>query len=238
LKITAIIFSRLNSKRLFRKSLIKISNKTLIQHIIDRLKKINEINEIILATSKSKIDKELVKVAIKNNIKIFRGSENNVLKRTYECINKYKINFFLRVCGDRIFFDNKFINSVLKNLKTNSKLTKKYDLISNNSKEKKVDQGLTVEFVSKKCIKKIISKKKINSYNKEHITSYIYENLDKFSFKRIRSPGHHFHKLKYTIDVKKDVLKAKKIIAKLKKNDLYNFNKIYLETKKLNYDIK
>ena len=52
-----------------------------------------------------------------------------------------------------------------------------YHLISNNLGRNKIDEGLTLEFISKNCIKKIISnKKKINSFNKEHITSYIYEN--------------------------------------------------------------
>ena len=65
IKITAIIYSRLNSRRLFKKGLIKIGNKYLLEHVIDRVKKIVNIDQIILATTQSKIDSKLVEISKK-----------------------------------------------------------------------------------------------------------------------------------------------------------------------------
>lgn len=233
IKITAIIYSRLNSRRLFKKGLLKVGNKYLIEHVIDRVKKILNVDQIILATTQSKIDSKLAEISKKKKIIIFKGSEQNVLKRTYDCIKKHKINLFLRVCGDRIFFDNQFIDKISKKIKNNSKMFSNYHLISNNLGRNKIDEGLTLEFISKNCIKKIISNKKINTFNKEHITSYIYENPKKFNIKKIISPDYHFKKIKYTIDEKNDLIKANKILRKLNKNDLYNFRKIYLKAKNI-----
>ena len=176
IKITAIIYSILNYIKLFKNKNLKVWNKYLIENVIYRVKKILNVDQIILATTQSKIDSKLVEISKKKKVIVFRGSEQNVLKRTYDCIKKHKINFFLRVCGDRIFFDNQFIDKISKKIKNNSKMFSNYHLISNNLGRNKIDEGLTLEFISKNNIKKIISNKKINSFNKEHITSYIYEN--------------------------------------------------------------
>ena len=65
IKITAIIYSRLNSRRLFKKGLLKVGNKYLIEHVIDRVKKILNVDQIILATTQSKIDSKLAEISKK-----------------------------------------------------------------------------------------------------------------------------------------------------------------------------
>ena len=49
--------------------------------------------KIVIATSKNKIDK-ILNIAKKNKIKVFRGSENNVRKRTIDCCLKFKIDAY------------------------------------------------------------------------------------------------------------------------------------------------
>lgn len=226
MKIGAIIYSRLNSRRLHQKGLLEIGGKKLIDHVIDRTKKIKNIENIILATSKSKIDYKLEDIAKKKKILFFQGSEKNVLKRTNDCLKKYKFDFILRICGDRIFFDNIFINNLLKKIKKNKHKLNKYDIFS-NLHNGRVDPGLTIEIISKKCLNKMETKFKLSTFNKEHITSFIYQNLSKFKISKIRVAHYHSKGLKYTIDNKKDVIFAKKTLSKLNKNDLYKFKKIY-----------
>ena len=57
-------------------------------------------SKIIVATTDNKNDDNIIKIS--KNIFTFRGSENNVLLRTIECISKYKIDY-LRICADRVF---------------------------------------------------------------------------------------------------------------------------------------
>ena len=60
-KTGAIIFSRMNSSRLPGKALLPIkNNKSLIEIIIERAKKINGIDHICVATSKKESDDILV----------------------------------------------------------------------------------------------------------------------------------------------------------------------------------
>ena len=68
MKIAAIIQARLGSKRLPAKHLLKINGKPIIWYLVQRLKKVKEINNIILATTAKKQDDQLVEFAKKEKI--------------------------------------------------------------------------------------------------------------------------------------------------------------------------
>ena len=74
-----MIIARLKSKRLKKKSILKINGEYLIQHLINRVKRLDGINKIILCTSNNKNDDKLVEIAKKIK-SFFRGDETNVLK--------------------------------------------------------------------------------------------------------------------------------------------------------------
>ena len=70
--ISAIIEARSTSSRLKRKHLLKVKNKSMLEYLVNRLKKIKKLNSIILATTTNRKDDDLVKEAKKLKIKIFR----------------------------------------------------------------------------------------------------------------------------------------------------------------------
>ena len=101
----SIITAKCNSKRLKNKILKKINSRNrAIDILIARARHIGL--PIILATSNSKNDDKLVKYVLNKyqNIKIFRGSENNKLKRWYDCFTKYKIKKACMIDGDDLCF--------------------------------------------------------------------------------------------------------------------------------------
>ena len=90
MKIAAIIYSRLGSKRLKNKALIKLDHNTLLEHVILNTKKIRSLSKVVLATTKLKKDKKLISVAKKYKIDFFQGDNEDVLKRTIDCLKKKK----------------------------------------------------------------------------------------------------------------------------------------------------
>ena len=87
-----LLFIRLNSKRLKNKGFMKIGKLKVIEIIIERcLKSISKKN-IIITTTNKKIDDKIFNFAKKKNIKIFRGSENDVRKRAIDCCNVIRPN--------------------------------------------------------------------------------------------------------------------------------------------------
>ena len=104
-KFAAIVTVRLNSKRLENKALMNINGLTAIEILIKRLKKLNNVSNIILATCNHKNLLKLKKICIKEKINFFVGHEKNVLKRIINCAEKFKVNKIVRITGDDIFRD-------------------------------------------------------------------------------------------------------------------------------------
>ena len=63
----------MTSKRLPGKVLMKVNNKTFFEILINRLRKVNKISNIVLATTTNKQDDKLVNMASKLKLKVFRG---------------------------------------------------------------------------------------------------------------------------------------------------------------------
>ena len=71
--------------------MLKVNNKPIIQFLFSRLKKVKNKDKIILATTKTSKDDALVRLAKKNNISVFRGSENNVMQRVLYAAKNLKL---------------------------------------------------------------------------------------------------------------------------------------------------
>lgn len=170
---TAIIQVRLNSKRLPGKALLKINNKTILQNIIDRLKKSKTIKKTIVSTSNKKSDFPIVSFCKKNKILFFRGSLNNVFNRVKKTSKKYRLNFFLRVCADSPLIDPVLIDKCMKKY-----INGNYDIVTNKF-PRSYPKGQTIEIIRVSSLNKI-NEKKLNPDQKEHFTKYFYENSKEF----------------------------------------------------------
>ena len=112
-KTVCIIQARTGSTRLPDKILLKIKGKSILEIVIDRLKKSKKINQIILATTKKIGDKRLIKIAKKKNIDYFAGDEENVLKRFYTCSKKFNADIIVRITSDCPLVDYRLVDEML-----------------------------------------------------------------------------------------------------------------------------
>ena len=60
MRIGSIIEARMSSTRLPGKVLLKVKNKTILDYLVKRIKLVNKINKIIVATTTNKIDQKIV----------------------------------------------------------------------------------------------------------------------------------------------------------------------------------
>jgi len=119
------ITARMKSSRLPRKALIEIEEKTLIEHLIDRLKLAKLPKIVVMCTSVNPNDSVLVEVAKKNGIQYFQGSEKDVLERFVAAAEKFNIDFVVVTWGDEIFCEPKYIDEMVRFFeKTNADLIK------------------------------------------------------------------------------------------------------------------
>ena len=97
------ITARTASTRLPNKCLLKINNKTVIEHIIYRAKQIKNADKIVLCTTQDKTDDILEKIGFQNEILVYRGSIKDKLNRWKEACQNYSIEKFVTFDADDLF---------------------------------------------------------------------------------------------------------------------------------------
>ena len=214
-----IIFSRYDSNRLRGKAMINICNRPLLGRVIDIAKELKKNYPIIVATTKKKSDDIIESFAKSENVKVFRGPDQNVLKRAKDCCDFFELKRFARICGDRPFYSSMLIQKLIN-------LHVKYDLdLATNSLIKTFPYGMTAEVLSVDCLK-VIMKETKNILDLEHITRYIYDNRHKFKIKNIISTIKNIDNLNFAVDVKDDIKKSEWILKKNNSSKIYNLKKL------------
>lgn len=213
-KTGIVIQARTGSKRFPKKILCKINNKTILEILIERLLIYFNKEDIYLATTTKKKDDVILKMIKKRDIKIFRGSENNVLNRFIKCAEKNNLKKIIRLTSDCPLIDPKLIIKLFK-----IQLYEKFDYSGNcfPYKTRTFPVGSDIEFIKLDFLKKI-SKKNLNTYEKEHITPYL--NKKKFLTYLFKNKVNN-SKIRYTLDYKEDLVVLKKIMKHLKKNKIF-----------------
>jgi len=227
-KITCIIQARTESSRLAGKVLLKLGKKTILQYLIERLKKSKNIESLILATTKKKKDNAICKVAKKQKIQIFRGDEKNVLKRYYLCAKKNHSSIIIRITADCPLIDIKYVDELIKVFKKN-----KYDYLTNLYFNYLPD-GFHCEIFNFKTLENAFKSAK-SFFDKEHVTSYIWKNPKKFkvNYFKGRKLKNFSKKIRLTLDYYEDYLLIKKIFDNLYyKNKYFSLREILVFLKK------
>ena len=210
-RIGAIIFSRFDSHRLFGKALIDIQGRSLLGRVIDRAKLIKGLNKIIVATSNREIDNQICEFVESEGLETFRGSCNDVYGRAIETCDKFNLDFFARICGDRPFFDFDLISKAIK-------ISQEYnhDLVT-TMYPRTYPPGLTTEIIKTDLLRNYDNQVS-NPFDREHLTTYFYENPENIKIKNLKNP--YFEKIKnvsLVVDTFDDLKKAT-WIAKHKKD--------------------
>ncbi len=109
MKTAILIAVRLKSKRLPKKALQDVLGKTLIERLIERVKK-SKVRPVVLCTSTNPEDAVLIEIAKKEKISWYAGSENDVLWRFIEAAKKFDVDTIVRVTGDNPLTDPDYID--------------------------------------------------------------------------------------------------------------------------------
>ena len=81
MKTRAIVQARMLSTRLRGKSLMSVAGIPILYRVVENIKKIDFIDEIVIATTSLEADKPIVSAAHALNVKVYQGSSLNVLDR-------------------------------------------------------------------------------------------------------------------------------------------------------------
>jgi len=205
-KTIAIIQARMSSTRLPGKVLMKIKGKPMLWYVVSRMKKANLIDEIIVATSKSRLDGAIVNFCEVNRIKCFRGSLQNVLARYYKCAKENNADIVVRITSDCPLIDGKLIDEGIVRFKST-----RPDYLSNTI-ERTFPRGFDFEIFTFAALERAFLNAK-DKIEKEHVTPYIWKRPRLFRLKQFNlDSDKSFYRL--TVDTEEDYQVVKLMIGK------------------------
>lgn len=220
MKVVCIVQARIGSTRLPGKVLKKICGKTVLEHDIDRLRKIKNIDEIIIATTILEKDNAIVKECERLGVKYFTGSEEDVLSRYYYAAKENNADIVVRVTSDCPLIDSgvseKIIQYYLDNIN-------KYDYVSNTI-ERTYPRGLDTEVFSLKALEKAFNESKLQR-DREHVTPYIWSNSDIFKLYHYKNDK-DYSELRWTLDTKEDYRLISSIYENFRNEKCFSMHEI------------
>lgn len=234
-QVTAIIQARMMSKRLPGKAMLYLADKPILGHVIERAKKIDHVDTVVLATSGGKENEPLLRLADDMGIYTFIGSEDNVLERYYLAAEEFGGKYIVRITGDNPFTDVDYASMIV-----DIALESGFDLCALSN----LPLGTAVEVIKREALKEAY-KTSNKPYHFEHVTPMIKEHPELFSIER--PPVNIKNKiddLRLTIDTPEDYKVAQILADNLYKgepfplSDILDYIKDNPEIRKINSGVK
>jgi len=231
MKNIGVIQARLGSTRLPNKMLLVLKEKPIIEWVIRRVLKSELLDKVILAIPDNKVN-DVLEMYVKNlnlDIEIFRGNENDVVKRFYDAVKKYKPLNVVRICADNPLISPKEIDNLIKFFQ-NKDIDYAYNHIPKNNL---YPDGLGAEIVKFEVLEKIYNNAMLKE-EREHIFNYIWNNQNKFKIETFNPENEFLQKpyIKLDIDTFDDYYKLWKLDININSTDVDIIKEYEEKTKK------
>jgi spore coat polysaccharide biosynthesis protein SpsF len=207
--IYGFITVRTSSTRLPNKCLLPLGNESVIEHVIKRC--LTYSIEPIVCTTSDSSDDVIEKISNKLNVKCFRGSSINKLKRWADCAKHYKIQDFHTVDADDPFFDGDEMKTSMKQLREGN-----YDIVTPTFSSS--SGGASVGYSLKSKVVLEATKNTNDSTDTEMIESFL-EELKNLKTHNLQESAIRPSNVRLTLDYEEDYLLLKVIIQILGKNN-------------------
>lgn len=210
MKVVAVISARMASKRFSGKVMAQILGRPILSLLTERVKMATSLDDIAVATTINIEDDAVVDLAKQESVKVFRGSEKDVLWRVLVAAKECQADVVVRLTGDNPLTDPIYIDKGVKLF-----LTGKYDYVANDNIELTMPRGMDVEIFSVNNLEKI-SRITKNPDDREHVTRFFFQHPKMFRLKAFGPPkkdrlsGWHL-----AVDTKQDLRFVKKIFEEL-----------------------
>ena len=214
-KIGAVIQARMGSTRLPGKVLLPLGKGTVLSSLIERFKKTEGIQVIVIATTHLKEDAAILEEARKSGAEVFCGEVDDILKRFIGASLKFNIDHLVRVTSDCPLFYYEGVSSLIE---LHIKEGADYSFTHHRSIKvynTGMPLGLGSEVVSTKALLRADNETE-DEEDREHVTLYLEAHPGSFKIKILKAPSEIYGpKIRLTLDTKEDYILIKKIYQAL-----------------------
>lgn len=208
-RVVASIEARMGSSRLPGKVLTDIGGVPALTRLIRRLRNSHCLDDIVLATTTSSKDDELVDWAKTNNVEVFRGSEEDVLARVVGAHQMMRSDIVVEVTGDCPLLDSTVIDLGIETFFAND-----CDVVT-NARVPSYPQGADVQVFQLKKLTDVADSV-WDPAVREHVSLYFYENPDKYKIIHLVAPQMwKAENLRLQLDYPEDLDFIRKVYSRL-----------------------
>lgn len=191
MKVHALIACRMGSCRLPGKAALPILGKPMIERMIERVQQSRCLHDIAVATTHLPEDQELVDIALRIGVGVFRGSPDDVLGRLYAAAETLDADLLVELLGDNPLVHSELIDDVI-----GFHLKHSYDYSASVTAEyphagadaHKFPVGIRVQVFSPAVLEKC-AREAGDQYYRENSTTYIYEHPEIFRLGYLEAKG-------------------------------------------------
>ena len=176
MKTVAIIQARMGSTRLPGKVMRVLMDKTVLGHVIQRVRACTRVDEVVVATTERLQDDVVVKEAAAHGALTFCGSEEDVLSRYYGAAKNRGAGVVVRITSDCPLYDPSVLGSMLDQLSNAGDSGPDY---LSNSLVRTFPRGLDTEVFTFEALARAFREAN-HPYQREHVTAYLYEHPELF----------------------------------------------------------
>ncbi len=212
MKKVCIVQTRMGSTRLPGKVMKDLCGKPVLWHVIDRLKRCKNIDVIVIATTSGEQDDVIENYVEELNdakVKIYRGSEEDVLTRYFEAAEREKADLVIRVTSDCPLIDPQITDRVIE-------AGAEVQTYTSNIGLRTFPRGLDTEVFPFELLEEAFENAESEA-EREHVTPYIREKYKDEAVNVAGTRDYSFHR--WTLDTEEDYTLIRKIYEKLWPNN-------------------
>lgn len=169
----AVVQARTGSSRLPGKVMYPLAGRPALSHVVERLHSASTIDRTVVATSSKRQDDVLARYVPEFGAEVYRGSEENVLKRFYEAADRRDPDVLVRITGDCPLLDPRVVDAVVSKLRSTSAD------YATNVLERSFPRGLDVEAFTAASFETVYERSN-RPHHEEHVTPYYRENPSRY----------------------------------------------------------
>lgn len=169
-----IIQARMGSSRLPGKVLKTLGDRTVLDHVVTRVKAA-KVDQVVVATSDLSGDDAIATYCADHQWSCVRGSETDVLSRYAKAVKESAADIVVRVTSDCPLFSPLILDQMLDRFDPSS-----MDYKSTNLPARSFPVGLDCEVMRADVLLRAHAKA-ADAYDREHVTPFIYHNPSDFS---------------------------------------------------------
>lgn len=200
-KSVAIVQARMGSTRLPGKVMKLLAGKTVLAHVIERIRACPLLNEVVVATTTLPKDDIIVSESLRHGAKIFRGSEQDVLSRYFGAAQEYGAEIVIRITSDCPLLDSEILTQMTALFIEKRSKGEAIDYLS-NTLELTFPRGLDVEIFTFTALARAFEEAS-DPYDREHVTPYVYHHPELFNLMNFANSSNQSQH-RWTLDTVED----------------------------------